>query len=69
MTGGPDLSAIIGRVHVDLWRGFFRDEVRVWLDVRPAAGGLLSRRKVRHSEADAAFDAEVAKWQEERDTN
>lgn len=55
----PDRWAIIPGVHdyhVDLNRGLFRDEIRVWADVRPAAGGLIGSGRVRHRDADRLFD-------------
>jgi hypothetical protein len=59
----PDRSFVLGQVHVDLWRGLFRDEVRTWCDVRPAAGGLLRRQScwTGGGRADSLFEAEVTR--------
>ena len=43
----PDLRAEVGPYYIDLWRGIFRDEVRIWRDVSPALGGLIGRRTCR----------------------
>ena len=55
----PDRTAILGRLHIDLWRGLLRDEVRTWVDVRPALGGLISRQTVWRGRGDALFDRTV----------
>lgn len=59
----PDRRAIItnryGTYYVDLWRGLFRDEIRIHKDVWPALGGMISRAKHRHRDSEAQFDAAV----------
>jgi hypothetical protein len=49
-----------GPYTVILERGPFRSEVRVWKDVRPALGGLISRRVMPDAEAEQVYEAAVA---------
>jgi hypothetical protein len=58
----PDRSLVLGDLHIDLWRGLFRDEVRVWIDVRPAAGGLRSSQRVWRGKGNALFDETVRRY-------
>ena len=65
MSGGPARRFTLGDATVDLWRGFLWDEVRVWQDVSPAAGGLVGARRLWRgrtgdAKADALFDECVA---------
>lgn len=52
----PDRSCVRESLHVDLWRGIFRDEVRVWQDVRPATGGLIASETVWRGHGDELFE-------------
>lgn len=57
----PDRRVSVGRLNIDLWRGVLRDEVRVWVDLRPALGGLVARKSVWSwgGRGDRLFDAFV----------
>jgi hypothetical protein len=57
---GCDSEFVSGSYHVTLERGPFRSEVTVWKDIRPALGGLISRRVMRDSEAERVYDEVVA---------
>jgi len=56
---GDDREFIRGPYHVTLERLFFRSEVKVWKDVWPALGGLISRRVMRDAEAEQVYEAAV----------
>ncbi len=65
MIDQPDKRTVIGRINVDLWKGLLRDEVRVWVDVRPALGGLLGRRTCWRGGGAVVYAEVVKKVREE----
>lgn len=63
MTDDPDIRTVItgptGTYYVDLWRGLFRDRIIVWKDVRPALGGTMWYKRLRHRDTEAAYNGAV----------
>lgn len=60
----PNRRTSFGNMHVDLWKGLFRDEVRIWKDVRPALGGLIGRETCWRGGGEALHALTVEKIQE-----